>query len=170
MRNVVLIGMPGCGKSTLGVLLAKAMMMDFIDTDLLLQKQGGKPLQQMVDELGTEGFSEAEEQCICSLDVQNTVIATGGSVAMEEKAMEHLRQNGVVAFVKLSYETIEKRLNNISTRGIAMEKGQTLKDLYDLRQPYYERWAEIVIDADEQHVEESVQALVEALKTKEEEK
>ena len=164
MRNVVLIGMPGCGKSTLGVLLAKAMMMDFIDTDLLLQKQGGKPLQQMVDELGTEGFSEAEEQCICSLDVQNTVIATGGSVAMEEKAMEHLRQNGVVAFVKLSYETIEKRLNNISTRGIAMKKGQTLRDLYDMRQPFYHKWADVIVEADGQEIEQTVARLVDTLK------
>ena len=166
MRNVVLIGMPGCGKSTLGVLLAKAMTMDFIDTDLLLQKQGGKPLQQMVDELGTEGFSEAEEQCICSLDVQNTVIATGGSVAMEEKAMEHLRQNGVVAFVKLSYETIEKRLNNISTRGIAMKKGQTLRDLYDLRQPFYHKWADLTVESDHQEIEESVERLMQALQNR----
>ena len=170
MTNVILIGMPGCGKSTLGVLLAKALMMDFIDTDLLMQKQYGKPLQQLVDELGTAGFSDAEERCILGMDVQNTVIATGGSVALEEQAMQHLSQTGKVAFIRLSYATVQKRLNNISTRGIAMEKGQTLKELYDLRQPYYERWAEIVIDADEQHVEESVQALVEALRTKEEEK
>ena len=167
MAKLILIGMPGCGKSTLGVLLAKALMMDFIDTDLLMQKQYGKPLQQLVDELGTAGFSDAEEQCILGMDVRNTVIATGGSVALEEKAMQHLSQSGTVAFIRLAYETVHSRLSNISTRGIAMEKGQTLKDLYDLRQPYYERWAEVVIDADQQHVEESVQALMEALRTKE---
>lgn len=167
MSNVILIGMPGCGKSTLGVLLAKALMMDFIDTDLLMQKQYEKPLQQLVDELGTAGFSDAEEQCILTMDVQNTVIATGGSVALEEKAMQHLSRGGTVAFIRLAYETVLRRLSNISTRGIAMEKGQTLRDLYDLRQPYYERWAQIVIDADSQHVEESVQALVETLKKKE---
>ena len=106
MRNVVLIGMPGCGKSTLGVLLAKALMMDFVDTDLLLQKQSGKPLQAMVDELGSDGFSQVEEQFVARLDLTHTVIATGGSVALEDKAMEQLKKSGVIVFVKLSYETI----------------------------------------------------------------
>ena len=164
MRNVVMIGMPGCGKSTLGVLLAKALMMDFVDTDLIMQNQAGKPLQQMVDELGTAGFSKAEEDCICRLDLQNTVIATGGSVALEERAMEHLAQNSVIVFVKLTYETIEGRLKNISTRGITLEKGQTLRDLYDYRQPFYHRWGQIVMEADGQEIEQTVEILVKHLK------
>lgn len=164
MANVVLIGMPGCGKSTLGVLLAKALMMDFVDTDLVMQNQSGKPLQQMVDELGTEGFSKVEEDCICSLNLDNTVIATGGSVALEERAMEHLAQNGSIVFVKLSYETIESRLKNISTRGITLEKGQTLHDLYNLRQPYYHRWGQIIAEVDGQDIEQSVEMLVTRLK------
>ena len=161
MRNIVLVGMPGCGKSTIGVLAAKTLMMDFVDTDLILQKMGGKPLQQMVDELGTAGFSEAEERCICSLDLRHTVIATGGSVALEEKAMEHLRKSSLVVFIRLSYETIEQRLNNIKTRGIAMEKGQTLRDLYNLRQPYYFRCADVVLEADGLNIEETVAKLAE---------
>ncbi len=160
MRNIVLIGMPGCGKSTLGVLAAKAMMMDFVDTDLILQKQRGKALQEMVDELGTEGFAVAEEGCICSLHIENAVIATGGSVALENGAMESLRQNGLVVFIRLKYETIEKRLKNIKTRGISMKKGQTLRELYDIRQPAYHRWADIVLDADGQSVERTVERLV----------
>lgn len=164
MRNVVLIGMPGCGKSTLGVLTAKAMMMDFIDTDLLLQKQSGKPLQQMVDELGTEGFAEAEEACVRGLSVCNAVIATGGSVAMEDGAMESLKRDGLVVFIRLKYETVERRLKNIKTRGISMKKGQTLRDLYDMRQPAYHRWADIVLDADGQSVERTVERLVEAVR------
>jgi len=164
MANVVLIGMPGCGKSTVGVLLAKALMMDFVDTDLIMQKQFGKPLQQLVDELGTEGFSRAEEACICSLQFENTVIATGGSVALEEKAMEHLRKNALVVFIHLSYESIEKRLRNIKTRGIAMKKGQTLRDLYDYRQPFYHRWGQIVVEADGQDIEQTVEMLVRRLK------
>lgn len=167
MSNVILIGMPGCGKSTLGVLLAKALTMDFVDTDLVMQNQCGKPLQQLVDELGTAGFSKAEEECILTLDVQNSIIATGGSVALEEQAMQHLSRMGKVVFIRLSYETVQQRLSNIATRGIAMEKGQTLRDLYDLRQPYYERWAEVTLNADSQAVEESVHALVQALKDKE---
>ena len=163
MRNIVLIGMPGCGKSTLGVLLAKALMMDFVDTDLIMQKQFGKPLQQLVDELGTEGFSRAEEACICSLQFENTVIATGGSVALEEKAMEHLSRNGAIVFVKLTYETIESRLKNISTRGITLKKGQTLRDLYDYRQPYYRRWGQLVVEADGQDIEQTVETLVKKL-------
>ena len=164
MRNVVLIGMPGCGKSTLGVLLAKVLMMDFVDTDLLLQKQCGKPLQKLVDELGSDGFSQMEEVFVSQLALENTVIATGGSVALEEKAMEKLHENGVIVFVKLSYETIEKRLKNISTRGIAMKKGQTLLDLYNLRQPAYHRWADAIIEADGQDIEQTVAALTEKLK------
>ena len=164
MANVVLIGMPGCGKSTLGVLLAKAMMMDFVDTDLIMQNQSGKPLQQMVDELGTEGFSQAEEDCICRLNLHNTVIATGGSVALEERAMEHLARTGVIVFVKLTYETIEGRLKNISTRGITLKKGQTLRNLYDLRQPYYHRWGQIIVEADGQDIEQTVEMLVKKLK------
>ena len=163
MANIILIGMPGCGKSTLGVLLAKALMMDFVDTDLIMQKQSGKPLQQMVDELGTEGFSRAEENCICSLKLENTVIATGGSVALEERAMEYLSSTGVIVFVKLTYETIEGRLKNISTRGITLEKGQTLRDLYDYRQPYYHRWGQIIAEADGQDIEQTVGMLVNSL-------
>ena len=163
MRNIVLIGMPGCGKSTLGVLLAKALMMDFVDTDLIMQKQFGKPLQQLVDELGTDGFSKAEEECICGLQLENTVIATGGSVALEEKAMEHLSRDSAIVFVKLTYETIESRLKNISTRGITLEKGQTLRGLYDYRQPYYHRWGQLVAEADGQDIEQTVEMLVKKL-------
>lgn len=164
MRNVVLVGMPGCGKSTVGVLAAKALMMDFVDTDLLLQRQSGKPLQRMVDELGTEGFTRVEEECVSGLRLTHTVIATGGSVAMEDAAMENLRQNGLVVFLRLSLDTVTRRLKNIKTRGIAMEKGQTLRDLYELRQPAYLKWADVVLDADGFSVEETVSALVHLLR------
>lgn len=164
MANVVLIGMPGCGKSTLGVLLAKALQMDFVDTDLVMQNQYGKPLQQLVDELGTEGFSQAEENCICQLKPDRTVIATGGSVALEERAMEHLSKSGTIVFIKLCYQTIESRLNNIATRGITLQKGQTLRDLYELRQPYYHRWGQIIVEADGLDVEQTVALLVNRLK------
>lgn len=163
MRNVVLIGMPGCGKSTLGMLLAKAAMMEFIDTDLLLQKQSGKPLQQMVDELGTEGFSKVEEAAVCALEASGAVIATGGSVALESAAMAHLQKSSTVVFIRLSYETIEKRLGNLATRGVTIEPGQTLRDLYELRQPYYHRWADVTVEADGMRIEETVERLLHAL-------
>ncbi|MCI5957231.1 MAG: shikimate kinase [Clostridiales bacterium] len=164
MRNVVLIGMPGCGKSTVGVLAAKALAMDFVDTDLLLQRQRGKPLQRMVDELGTAGFSEAEERCVRALEATHTVIATGGSVALEDGAMAHLRKDALIVFLYLPYETVEKRLKNIKTRGIAMGKGQTLRDLYDLRQPAYRKWADVVLEADGLGVEKTVSRLVEIVR------
>lgn len=166
MKNVVLIGMPGCGKSTLGVLLAKALTMDFVDTDLLLQRRAGKPLQKLVDELGTAGFSKAEEECILRMDVQGAVVATGGSVALEERAMTRLAQDGTVVFIRLPYSTIAKRLSNMRTRGIAMEKGQTLLDLFTLRQPYYERWADLVVEPDGQDIEQTVALLVKALENR----
>ena len=142
MRNVILIGMPGCGKSTVGVLAAKALTMDFVDTDLLLQRKAGRPLQRMVDELGAEGFAHVEEACVCGLEARGTVIATGGSVAMEDAAMEHLKEGGLVIFLRLPLETLSRRLKNMKTRGIAMEKGQTLRDLYARRQPAPLEWAD----------------------------
>ena len=148
MQNVVLIGMPACGKSTLGVLLAKVLMMDFVDTDLVLQKWGGKPLQQMVDELGTAGFSRAEEECICSLNYQNTVIATGGSVVYGEDAMRHLKEIGTVIYLKLSCEAIEERLGDLHARGVTIKPGWTLRDLYNERVPLYEKWADITVDCE----------------------
>lgn len=163
MDNLVLIGMPGCGKSTVGVLAAKALTMDFVDTDLLLQRQSGRPLQKMVDELGVAGFSRVEEACVCGLDVHGAVIATGGSVAMEDAAMAWLKQRGRVIFLRLSYEAVERRLQNLKTRGVAMEKGQTLRDLYDLRQPAYLRWADEIIDADGLTIDQTAAQVVAAL-------
>ena len=160
MRNLILIGMPGCGKSTLGVLLAKALGMDFVDTDLLLQKQSGRTLQRMVDELGTARFYQEEERCVLCLHAQNTVVATGGSVALQARAMNWLRKDGYVMFLKLSFPNVEKRLKNIQTRGIAMEKGGSLKTLYALRQPAYEHWADAVLEADGLETEQAVERLV----------
>ena len=162
MRNVILIGMPGCGKSTVGVLAAKALTMDFVDTDLLLQRKAGRPLQRMVDELGAEGFAHVEEACVCGLEARGAVIATGGSVAME-----HLKEGGLVIFLRLPLETLSRRLKNMKTRGIAMEKGQTLRDLYDRRQPAYLKWADAVVDAEGLGVEETVARVVAAVRERE---
>ena len=161
------IGMPGCGKSTVGVLAAKALTMDFVDTDLLLQRKAGRPLQRMVDELGAEGFAHVEEACVCGLEARGTVIATGGSVATEDAAMEHLKEGGLVIFLRLPLETLSRRLKNMKTRGIAMEKGQTLRDLYERRQPAYLKWADAVVDAEGLGVEETVARVVAAVRERE---
>ena len=161
-KNLVLIGMPGSGKSTVGVLCAKALGMPFLDTDLVIQQKTGKLLQKSVDELGANGFLVMEEQVIISLDCGNTVLATGGSVALEDNAMAHLRERGVVFYLSLPYQEIERRLRNIATRGIAMGPGESLKTLYNYRVPHYEKWADVVIEGCGQTLEETVQAVVSA--------
>lgn len=162
--NIVLIGMPGCGKSTCGVLAAKALLKNFFDTDLLLQGLEQERLQDIIDKKGIEYFLDAEENAILSLDINATVIATGGSVIYSEKAMEHLKSMGKVVFLNLSYETMVKRIKNITTRGVVLKKGTTLKDMYDERLPLYQKYADKTINCDENSVEQTVEGIINILK------
>lgn len=148
MNNIILIGMPACGKSVTGVLLAKILNMKFIDADLLIQEKVGKRLQEIIDEDGIECFKEIERNVLLSIDVDNTVIATGGSAVYYEDAMEHLKQKGKVIYIDISLETVKARLKNIKTRGVAMGKGQSLDDLYMIRKPLYEKYADITVESD----------------------
>lgn len=161
--NLVLIGMPGCGKSTVGALLAAALHMDFVDTDIVLQEQQGKKLQTIIDAVGNDAFLKIEEDCICGLEYNNTVIATGGSVVYGKKAMRHLHENGLVVYIRLPYEEIERRLSNLATRGVTLKKGQTLHSLYDERIPLYEAEADYVFDAEKGDVEKTVLDLADQL-------
>lgn len=162
MQNLILIGMPGCGKSTVGVLAAKALGLPFLDTDLILQHRSGRLLQTLVDELGVPGFLRLEEETVCGVACAGTVVATGGSVALEARAMAHLKENGVALYLRLPCGEIERRLRNIATRGIAMGPGESLRALYDERAPYYERYADAVLDCAGQTLEETVSAAVAA--------
>ena len=147
MKNIILIGMPGCGKSTLGVLLAKTLGMSFIDTDLIIQQKTGRLLHKIVQDDGKEIFLDIERDAILSLGkVQNTVIATGGSAVLRKEAMEYLKAIGTVVFLKLDFGTVEKRIKNIKTRGIAFAKGESLRDIYEQRMPYYEKYSDITVD------------------------
>lgn len=146
MSCVTLIGMPGSGKSTVGVLLAKALGFDFLDTDLLLQRREGMYLQDLLECRGVEAFLDAEEAAICSLTCQNTVIAPGGSAVCRPGAMERLRALGPVLYLRVPLAELERRIKNITTRGIAMSSGQTLGDVYAQRAPLYERYAGAVVD------------------------
>ncbi|MCK9592715.1 MAG: shikimate kinase [Methanoregula sp.] len=146
MKNIVLIGMPGAGKSTMGVILAKTLGRNFTDTDIVAQEKSGRLLQEIIDEEGTGAFLEAEEKTILSLHGHHAVIATGGSVVFSEKAMEHLKKDGVVIYLKISFEEMVRRLDNITTRGIVLAEGQSLRDMYNLRVPLYEKYADITID------------------------
>ena len=146
MKNIVIIGMPGAGKSTMGVILAKTLGRNFIDTDIVAQEHTGRLLQEIIDEEGTGAFLKTEEKTILSLHCHNAVIATGGSVVFSAKAMEHLRKDGVVIYLNISFEEMVRRLSNITTRGIVLVAGQSLYDMYNQRVPLYEKYADITID------------------------
>ena len=156
MKNIVLIGMPGAGKSTVGVVLAKRLGMSFMDSDLVIQEQEGKTLHEIIEEQGTEGFLVIEDKVNAAINPDNTVIATGGSVIYGSNAMEHLSEIGTVCYLKLSYESIDERLGDLAQRGVALKDGQTLMDLYNERTPLYEKYANLVIDCENKNIREVV--------------
>ena len=162
--NVVLIGMAGAGKSTIGVLAAKALGMDFLDTDLLIQQQTGKLLQETIYEDGIDAFLAVEQVVLCGVDVKNTVVATGGSAVYSDAAMESLSREGVIVYLDVPFSQLEKRLTNVSTRGIVIKKGNTLRDVYDERLPLYRKWADITIDCSGEDMAHCTQKLLTELK------
>ncbi len=159
MGNIVLIGMPGAGKSTIGVILAKVIGYQFIDSDLLIQKQEGCLLVDIMERDGLEGFLAIENQVNREIVTDRSVISTGGSIIYCPEAMEHLRSIGTVVYIKLTCKTIENRLGNIKQRGVALKEGQTLRSLYDERCPLYEAYAHIVVDGEELGVEELMEKI-----------
>ena len=163
--NIILIGMPGVGKSTIGVILAKVLGYRFVDADLEIQQQEGKLLAQIIDEVGTEGFIQVENRVNASLNVNRTVVATGGSVVYGQEAMEHLRSIGTVVYLQVPYPVINKRLSDIKGRGVVLKEGQTLYDLYIERTPLYEKYADLCISEENRNVEQTVELLVEKLNT-----
>lgn len=163
MRNVILIGMPSCGKSTCGVVLAKTMNKGFVDTDLLIQQKEGMALQEIINRRGNEYFHQVEEKVLCDFEGYNYVVATGGSAIYYEKAIEKFKQNGTVVYLKVSLETVLARLRNIKTRGVTLAKGQTLEDLYHQRIPLYEKYADVVIESEGCSVEDLVEKIIQAL-------
>lgn len=160
-NNVVLIGMPGAGKSTVGVVLAKKLGYRFVDSDLVIQEQYGKLLHELIEENGVEGFWEIENEVNASLDTQKSVIATGGSVIYGTEAMEHLREIGKVVYLKLPYEEVAERLGDLNARGVTLMPGQTLMDLYEERTPLYEKYAHIVIECSSKLLRELVTEVAE---------
>ena len=159
--NIVLIGMPGAGKSTVGVVLAKTAALEFVDTDLLIQKQTGRKLQEIIDNDGIDAFLKIEGEVISKVDCKNSVIATGGSAVFSEIAMNNLRRDGVIVFLDVPLAEIKRRVDNITTRGIAMKPGETLETVYNERLPLYKKYADITVDlADTEH---TVKKILEAL-------
>ena len=163
MNNIVLIGMPGVGKSTVGVILAKVLGYQFLDADLLIQEQEGKLLKDIIAEVGTEGFIQVENRVNASIDCKRTIIATGGSVIYGQEAMEHLKEIGTVVYLKVPFSILEQRLSDIKGRGVVLKDGQTLYDLFMERTPLYEKYADVSVSEEGLGVEETVDLLVSKL-------
>lgn len=163
MNNIVLIGMPGAGKSTVGVVLAKCLGCRFVDSDLVIQEKTGMLLHEIIEAKGIDGFLAVENEVNASLEVRRSVIATGGSVIYGEEAMEHLKGIGTVVYLKLSYPAVKERLGDLNERGVTVREGQTLKDLYEERIPYYERYAQIVLDCENKTIRDIVAEIMAAL-------
>jgi shikimate kinase len=155
--------MPGAGKSTAGVILAKTLGMDFTDTDIAIQEREGRLLQEIIDTEGPDSFLEIEEKTLLSLHRRNAVIATGGSVVFSCRAMEQLKKDGIVLYLKISFEEMEKRLSNITTRGIVLHAGQSLRDMYNERVPLYEKYTDITVDCSDEDFETVVEKVVKEL-------
>lgn len=162
-RNLVLIGMPASGKSTVGVILAKELKYRFLDTDLLIQEQTDHTLTELIARRGMEGFLKLEEETLCGVEARRTVIATGGSAVYGERAMAHLREIGTIIYLRHCFEVIDSRLTNITTRGVVMAPGYSLHDLFLERTPLYERWTDVTIDADGLTTEQTVQVIIRTL-------
>lgn len=161
--NIVLIGMPGVGKSTVGVVLAKALGYNFVDADLVIQQQNGKLLCELIAEHGTEGFLEIEDEVNSRIEGHKAVIATGGSAVYCANAMEHYKEIATVLYLSVSYETLEERLGDLKNRGVVLNDGQTLKDLYDERTAYYEKYADVTVNEEGLSIRETIDAVKEKL-------
>lgn len=160
--NLVLIGMPGSGKSTVGVILAKLSSKNFIDADVLIQTETGHTLQEIVDEQGYHAFRSIEEQVLLSLRVENHVISTGGSAVYSEAAMRHLKKNGIVVFLDVTLDTLHKRIHNFDSRGIARRSDQSFEDLFTERYALYSHYADITIDCNALSTEAVSEAILAA--------
>ena len=157
--------MPGAGKSTVGVVLAKILGYHFLDSDLEIQEHTGKPLHELITEHGDEGFLEIENRVNAGLTVDKTVIATGGSAVFGEDAMKHLQEISTVVYLRLPYKSLKRRLGDLKKRGVVLKPGQTLKDLVDYRTPYYEKYADLIVDEENLDIRGVVERIVSALES-----
>ncbi|WP_294418541.1 shikimate kinase [uncultured Senegalimassilia sp.] len=164
-NNVVLIGMPGSGKSTLGIVLAKIMTKDFMDADIVIQNQCDKTLQKIIDACGPEGFIEVENEILSKIEAENSVIATGGSAVYSDEAMKHLAEIGTVVYLKISYDQLVNRLSDLQERGVVLKGGigMSLKELYDERLPLYEHYAGITVDVNDLSITAAARKVADAL-------
>lgn len=158
--NIILIGMPGAGKSTIGVILAKILGFTFIDSDILIQEKTGKLLKEIIAEKGDDGFLKIENEVNSSINVHRCVIATGGSAVYGKEAMEHLKSIGTIVYLHVTYETLSHRLSNLAARGVVLKPDQTLLDLYEERTILYEKYAHITIDEKNAGIESTIEQIL----------
>jgi shikimate kinase len=163
MKNIILIGMPGAGKSTVGVVLAKRLGFRFLDCDLVIQETEGKLLHEIIREKGTQGFLETEDRINSGICAESAVIATGGSAVYGQAAMQHFAQIGTIVYLSLPYEELAERLGDLHERGVALAPGQTLQSLFEERKPLYEKYGEVVIDCSKKPIREIVAQICQAL-------
>lgn len=161
--NLIFIGMPAVGKSTVGIVVAKQLGKRFVDSDLLIQEQEGKLLREIIAQVGEEGFLRIENQVNREINVTNSVIAPGGSVVYCEEAMEHFKDIGTIVYLKASYQTIKKRIRNPKKRGVVLKDGQTFKELYDERTQLFERYADIIVSEEGNQLEDTITDVLEAV-------
>ncbi len=161
MKNIIFIGMPASGKSTVGVVVAKRLGYDFIDTDLLIQKQEKRLLKEIIADMGNDGFLAIENQVNREVEAEHAVISPGGSVVYCKEAMEHFKEIGKIIYLKVSYETINSRISNAKNRGVVLKEGQTLRDLYDERTKLFEKYADYVVSEDGLRLEETIDKVLE---------
>ena len=161
--NIVLIGMPGSGKSTVGIILAKMMAKDFVDTDVLIQLAAGRSLQDIVNKDGHMELRRIEEEVLLGVNHQNHIVATGGSAAYSHKAMIHLKQHGTVVFLQADLACLRRRIDNYETRGLAKRKDQTFQDLFEERHALYMKYADIIVDCSQLSQEQVCSEIIRSL-------
>lgn len=163
--NVILIGMPGAGKSTVGVVLAKRLGYDFLDTDVLIQAKQGRRLQEIINHDGLQAFRKIEEVALLALDCRRTVIATGGSAVYSDAGMTALQAHGTIVFLDLPIDELYRRVQDMDTRGMVIDPGESFADLFTRRLPLYRRWAELIVDGRNKSVEELAGEIAARLRT-----
>lgn len=163
MKSIILIGMPAVGKSTVGVVVAKRLGYEFIDTDLLIQKQENRLLKEIIEDEGIDGFLKIENQVNCDVQAERAVISPGGSVVYCQEAMEHYKEIGVVVYLRASFETINNRIRNAKNRGVVLKEGQTLERLYEERVKLFEKYADITIDEEGKELGETIELVLQRL-------
>ncbi len=164
-KNIVFVGMPASGKSTVGVIVAKVMGMNFIDSDIVIQQRENAILNELIEEYGIDDFLKREEQALLSINVDNTVIATGGSAIYSDAGMKHLSNNATIIYLKVSLDNLKDRLTDLKARGVVIRPGESIEQMYATRSVLYEKYADIIVEEKGTSIEDTVCLVMEQLRS-----